>query len=95
MVEIETKSNIEEKCKKYDKSWYDMGAGFFIGLSFLARRYLKIPLPKVNLWQSSGMFICTEWATESIGEVDSMITPYGLYLKLGGAPVQLGGKPVE
>lgn len=84
MLDIDPIQDIEAKYEQYRRSWYDVGAGLFIGLSFLARRYLRIPLPKSNLWQSSGMFICTEWATISTSEVDSMITPHGLYRKLSG-----------
>ena len=62
---------------------YDFGALLFVGMRLWLRAKLKIPLPKANLWQSSGMFMCTEWVSEFVnGEVDSMITPYGLYLKL-------------
>ena len=86
-VEIADIPDITDKYAKYDKSWYDVGAGLFIGFSFLARKYLRIPLPKSNLWQSNGTFICTEWSTEALGEVDSMITPYGLFLQLGGTAV--------
>lgn len=66
-------------------SCYDVGGLLFAGLALLARHYLKIPLPKVNLWQSSGAFLCTEFVSEAISvEQDAMITPYGLYLKLIG-----------
>lgn len=62
---------------------YDLGAMFFLGISLLLRRYLKLPLPKSNLWQSSGMFLCTEWASLVTEEkADSMITPFGLYKRL-------------
>jgi hypothetical protein len=57
---------------------YDIGALLYLGL-----RYLCPWLPKKNLWQSSGMFLCTEWVTAVLdGTPDSMITPYGLYLRL-------------
>ena len=69
--------------EKYEFSLYDFGALFFLGFSFAARKYLKLPLPKSNLWQATGMFLCTEWGSEFIeGEQDSMITPYKLYQKL-------------
>lgn len=66
-----------------EHSLYDFGAFLFLGISLLARHYLRIPLPKSNLWQATGMFICTEWITRVIDQKeDSMITPYKLYLRL-------------
>lgn len=57
---------------------YDFGALFYLAL-----RVLFPWLPKKNLWQTSGMFLCTEWVTEVLeGEEDSMITPYKLFLRL-------------
>lgn len=74
---------VEKKFDKYKRSWYDIGGLLFLGLCFSIRRYLKIPLPKQNLWQSTGMFLCTEWVTEVLeGKERSMITPYGLYQEL-------------
>lgn len=66
-----------------DRSMYDFGALLFLGLAFLARRYLHIPLPKMNLWQATGMYLCTELVTEvTDGEADSLVTPYGLFKRL-------------
>ena len=63
---------------KNELKYYDLGA-----ILYLALRYWLPCLPKKNLWQSSNMFLCTEWVTEVIdGKADSMITPYQLYLKL-------------
>jgi len=62
---------------------YDFGAILFLGLSLSLRNYLRIPLPKSNLWASTGMYLCTELITDIIdGREDAMLTPYGLYLKL-------------
>lgn len=65
---------------QYDQDPYDFGALLYLGLRFL------LPfLPEKNLWQSNGMFLCTEWVTEAVyGSPDSSITPYRLYLKLTG-----------
>lgn len=64
-------------------SWYDIGALLFSGLALLARHYFRIPLPKSNLWQSSGMYMCTEWVQYVLNlPIDSMITPHGLFLQL-------------
>ena len=61
------------------KCWgkrYDMGALFYLGLRFLLPRLV----PKQNLWQSSGMFLCTEFVTYILTEQEnSLITPYQLY----------------
>ena len=57
---------------------YDFGAMFYLG----ARRLFPW-LPKKNLWQCTGMFLCTEWITKYLdGAEDSMITPYKLYERL-------------
>jgi len=61
-----------------------LGAKYdILGLLYLGLRYLIPILPKKNLWQMTGMFMCTEFVTDVINEKeDSMITPYGLYTKL-------------
>ena len=69
---------------KYCRANYDYGAMFYLGFYYLLRR-IGLPLPKKNLWQGTGMFLCTEFITQYIDEKeDSMITPYGLYLRLKG-----------
>lgn len=74
---------VQKKFAKYQRSWYDVGALLFLGLSLTLRRYLKIPLPKSNLWQATGMFLCTEWVSEVINDKEhSMITPWGMYQEL-------------
>jgi len=71
------------RASKREHSMYDIGAILFIGLSLLLRRFFKMKLPKSNLWNTTGMFICTELVTDIIDEkADSMITPYGLYEKM-------------
>lgn len=63
---------------EYQGRAYDFGA-----LLYLALRICCPWLPKQNLWQSSGMFLCTEWVTQVVdGRADSMITPYQLYQRL-------------
>lgn len=82
-ITVQNIPNIEETFDKYQNSWYDIGAFFFLGFSFLIRRYLGIPLPKSNLWQATGMFLCTEWVAEVLDrEEDAMLTPYQLYQEL-------------
>ena len=53
---------------------YDFGALFY-----LAARRVCPWLPKKNLWQCSGMFLCTEWVTRYLdGAEDSMKTTVDL-----------------
>lgn len=63
-----------EKHKSYD----------YGGLLYCGLRLMFPALPKKNLWQTTGMYMCTEWVQEALGQekIDSMITPYGLYLQL-------------
>lgn len=76
-------NKMSKQLEKYEFSMYDYGALLFFGFSLMLRKYLKIPLPKSNLWQSSGMFICTEWVETVVSEkTDPMLTPFKLYLKL-------------
>lgn len=91
LEEFEKKSSIlysveiPEDCTKLlrlfvtdQKAKYDFGAMLYLGL-----RCLFPWLPKANLWQTTGMYMCTEWVTEYINDSeDSMITPYKLYLRL-------------
>lgn len=67
---------------KMTKGSYDYGA-----LSYLVIKYLlemiHIKLPKKNLWQATGMYLCTEYITEVIDMKEhSLITPYKLYKRL-------------
>lgn len=74
---------IQKLMESYEFHMYDYGAFFFLGFSLLARDYLKIPLPKSNLWQESGMFLCVGWLSEvAFDKEDDMITPYKLYQKM-------------
>lgn len=65
-----------------ERRGYDFGAILYLGLK-LALAKVGIKLPKKNLWQTTGMYLCTEFITEVLDEKEnSMITPYKLYLKL-------------
>lgn len=76
-------SKLAKTLDKYKYSKYDFGAFMFLGLSLLLRSKFGILLPKSNLWQATGMFLCTEWVSFYINDKeDSMVTPYGLYLRL-------------
>lgn len=57
---------------------YDFGA-----LLYLGARAICPWLPKKNLWQCTGMYLCTELITQYLGSSEnSMITPYQLYKEL-------------
>jgi hypothetical protein len=76
---IKVKSLLEQ----YEFTMYDWGGLVFLGLVLFARAKLGIPLPKSNLWQSTGMFLCSEWVTKYLdGQENSMITPEKLYYSL-------------
>lgn len=68
----------EVMCAGWGKK-YDFGA-----FAYLAARSLCPALPKKNLWQCSGMFLCSEWVDAYLGEPDAMATPYQIYRRLGG-----------
>ena len=69
------------------KRWnspYDLGALLFLGIVLFLRRILGLRTwPKQNLWQSSGMYLCTEFVEEYLGEeLDPLITPYKMFVEL-------------
>jgi hypothetical protein len=67
---------------------YDYLGLLYLGLRYFARDYLGIRLPKYNLWQITGMYTCVELVSKELtGEEYSMMTPYQLYLYLGGTPL--------
>lgn len=64
-------------------SMYDVFALAYLAISFFLRTKCGINLPKSNLWNHTGMYLCTEFVTETLdGKADSMITPYKLYLRM-------------
>ena len=70
---------------------YDVGALAYLGL----RTILPI-LPRANLWQASGMYLCTEFLTSLLdGAEDHLTTPHQLYLRLvgGTAPTTAPQEP--
>ena len=63
---------------KYGARFYDL-----LGFLYLGLRLLFPFLPKKNLWQITGMFMCTEFLSQFFyGKELSMITPDQLYFKL-------------
>jgi hypothetical protein len=68
---------------RFSDAGYDYGAFFYLGLSLVLRKWFKLPLPKANLWNSTGMFICTEFVSQYLNrEGAAMLTPYQLYLEI-------------
>lgn len=64
-------------------SLYDMGALLFDAIVLFSRKALNLDWPKINLWQSSGMYLCTEFVTEYLyGKQDSLVTPGQLYERI-------------
>jgi hypothetical protein len=83
----EDTAKVLELLIKHEWSMYDLGAIGFLGFSLILRRYFKIPLPKSNLWQSTGMFMCVEWVSWFVDlKEESMCTPKRLYYILLGRP---------
>lgn len=78
-VEIEYDSEkLAASVEKHRGQLYDFGALLYLGL-----RCIFKSLPKKNLWQCSGMFLCTEWVTQVLENREvSDITPYQLYVLL-------------
>lgn len=71
-----------------EDSTYDFPGLLYLGLRYLLKRVFGWSIPKVNLWSLSGIYTCTEFVTKVISSSeDSMVTPYQLYLKLGGKPI--------
>lgn len=79
----EIRQKINDMMEKYERASYDFGAFIYLGIYFFLRSKLKISLPKKNLWQSTGMFICSEWTSQWVNErEDSMLTPWKFIQKL-------------
>ena len=68
---------------KLDSAGYDYTALLYLGLRYAIRALTGYSLPRANLWNLSGMYICTELVTVFLyGKADAMITPHQLLLKL-------------
>lgn len=76
--------HVHSAYSKYKGSKYDTAGLLFAGFVLFCRKALNLrSWPKVNLWQSSGMFMCTEFVNLALDrEVDSLITPGQLYRRL-------------
>ena len=63
---------------------YDIPGLLYLGLKFSLGK-IGIKLPKKNLWQTTGMYLCTEFVTHVLdGKENSMITPGQLLNRLKG-----------
>lgn len=88
MVEIENSyPNTQKLYEMYhneDDKYYDIGALLFVGMMILIRKTTGLQIiPKQNLWQSTGMYMCTEFVTKYVdGKADSLITPHKLYERI-------------
>lgn len=81
---VENKDKLTDLIVRSNTSLYDIGALLFLGVVLFCRKALNITKwPKMNLWQSSGMYLCTEFVTEyTDGKTDSLITPYKLFKRM-------------
>lgn len=71
-----SESQVLRSLDKYHGKWYDFGALLFSGLILITRKYFPKLVPKQNLWQTTGMFLCTEFVSETLfHQEDSLITP--------------------
>jgi hypothetical protein len=62
---------------------YDYKAFIYFGWRALLLRLLGLPMPGRNHWNANGRYLCTELASTVMGrEMDPMISPYQLYIKL-------------
>lgn len=73
----EDSTRLMDSLAQSEGAWYD-----FLGMFYLGLKCILPWLPKKNLWHTSGMFMCTGWVTDVLGDEDDMITPYQLYTKL-------------
>ena len=79
---IPTKLDLMEELATNSFHFYDIPAILWLGGRYLLKKIFGWKIPKVNLWQTTGLFLCTEWVTKILeGEEDSTITPYQLLLK--------------
>lgn len=70
---------------KYEGSGYDIGAMLFLGISIKMRATFPKFTPKQNLWQTTGMFLCTEFLSSIIEQKENgMLTPGQLRTNLKG-----------
>jgi hypothetical protein len=68
---------------KMEGSTYDLPAAIYAGWRVMLNRYFGIKMPGMNKFNFKNAYLCTELAQKILKiEVDSMITPYGLYQKV-------------
>jgi hypothetical protein len=71
----------------YDSHSYDFTGLLYLGIRYAMKKYLRLSLPKANLWQVSGMLTCVEFATVAVdAHEESMLTPFGLCARLKAEP---------
>jgi hypothetical protein len=84
-VDISHMDNILPRIQSVEYKPYDIPGLVYLGIRALLPHWVRRQMPKVNLWNVSGAYICTEFVTDMLyGKPDSMITPYQLYRRLSG-----------
>lgn len=82
IVEIDlTWRELRTNFNKYWHARYDFLAFLHLGVRAVLRR-AGLKLPKANLWQVTGMFLCTEWVTRTLHGTERTLTPEQLYERL-------------
>lgn len=68
---------------EYSGKGYDYKALAWLAARYWLKKTLGLSISKVNFWNITGMYTCTEFVTEVVdGKADSLITPYKLYERL-------------
>ena len=81
---IETDLTWRELMTTFNKYWhskYDFLAFAHVGVRALLKK-AGLKLPKANLWQVTGMFLCTEWVSRTLHGTEQTLTPEQLFERL-------------
>ena len=68
-------NEVYDRFSKFEFQPYDI-AGMLFNVIPLECRRLGLPVPKVNLWNSTGMKFCVEFVSYMVGHEESLMTPY-------------------
>jgi hypothetical protein len=78
-----SKDQVLDTLDNFHEASYDYLGMFGLGICLVLRRFLPLLVPKQNLWQTTGMFICTEFVSKAVfGQEDSLTTPGQLMERL-------------
>ena len=76
---LETSLPVQKALTSKSFKGYDLFALAWLGLRYLLKMLFGWRIPKANLWQVTGMYLCTEWVSYVLeGEEDSTTTPFQL-----------------